>query len=148
MTDKEIEKTKEDLRDTQNESDLNIRFDKLKLLAKKVGASTTRMVEGPFEETPSSRLEREEWLCSIMAGKKKGPAPMIEMRSRIENKITEAEIVHNIEVALQTETMINMCKATAKNYEIALRATKISLGSAIAAWAAVAVMILVAALTR
>lgn len=49
----------------------------------------------------------------------------------------QAELTENIHQALQTASMINMSKAAAKNYEIASRATKIALGSAIAAWAAV-----------
>jgi hypothetical protein len=46
------------------------------------------------------------------------------------NKITETEIVQNIEVALQTASMIDMCK-------LALIAAVAALLSALAAWVAV-----------
>ena len=49
----------------------------------------------------------------------------------------EGEIVHNIEQALRTETMIDMCKIANRNFVIALIATVIALGSAAAAWVAV-----------
>ena len=65
-----------------------------------------------------------------------------------EGNATESQLIYNIEIALQTASMIDMSKTAAKNYEIASRATKIALGSAIAAWAAVLAMVLVAILTR
>jgi len=49
----------------------------------------------------------------------------------------EGEIVHNIEQALRTETMIDMCKIANRNFVIALIATIIALGSAVALWVAV-----------
>ena len=49
----------------------------------------------------------------------------------------DAELTHNIEQALQTETMIDMCKTASRNYIIALIATIIALGSAVALWVAV-----------
>jgi len=49
----------------------------------------------------------------------------------------EGEIVHNIEQALRTETMIDMCKIANRNFVIALIATVIALGSAAATWVAV-----------
>jgi hypothetical protein len=64
------------------------------------------------------------------------------------HEANEAELTHNIHYALQTVSMINMCKTATKNYEIASRATKIALGSAIAAWVAVLAMVLIAVLTR
>lgn len=47
------------------------------------------------------------------------------------------EIIHNIEQALRTETMIDMCKIANRNFVIALIATVIALGSAAAVWVAV-----------
>ncbi len=52
----------------------------------------------------------------------------------------EGELTEGIHRALQTATMIDMCRTAAKNYKIALVA-------AIAAWAAVLAMVLIAALT-
>ena len=49
----------------------------------------------------------------------------------------EGEIVHNIEQALRTETMIDMCKIANRNFVITLIATVIAFGSAAAAWVAV-----------
>ena len=54
-----------------------------------------------------------------------------------ENDATESQLVDNIERALQTATMIDMCKTSAKNYKIAITASIIALLSALAAWAAV-----------
>lgn len=53
------------------------------------------------------------------------------------NKITETEIVQNIEVALQTASMIDMCKNTTRNFFLALIAAVAALLSALAAWVAV-----------
>lgn len=60
------------------------------------------------------------------------------------NEDSLSELTENIHYALQTASMINMCKTTTKNCEIASRATKIALGSAIAAWVAVLAMVLIA----
>lgn len=49
----------------------------------------------------------------------------------------EGELVYAIHQALQTATMIDACKTAARNYKIALIATVIALGSALAAWIAV-----------
>ena len=47
------------------------------------------------------------------------------------------QLVDNINQALQTATMIDMCKTANRNYKIALIATIIALGSAVALWIAV-----------
>ena len=67
----------------------------------------------------------------------------------------QAELTDNIHQALQTATMIDMCKTStsmceiaAKNYKIASKAANIALGSAVAAWAAVLTMILIAAFVK
>lgn len=49
----------------------------------------------------------------------------------------EGELADNIHQALQTATMIDMCKTASRNYVIALIATIIALGSAVALWIAV-----------
>jgi len=64
------------------------------------------------------------------------------------NEDSLSELTDNIHYALQTASMIDMCRTAAKNYEIASRATKIAFGSALAAWAAVLAMVLIAAFTR
>ncbi len=51
--------------------------------------------------------------------------------------VSEGNLVANIHNALQTATMIDMCKTASRNYFIALIATIIALGSAIALWISV-----------
>jgi hypothetical protein len=46
----------------------------------------------------------------------------------------EPELVDNIIKSLQTASMILVCKTSTKNYKIALIATVIALGSALALW--------------
>jgi len=50
---------------------------------------------------------------------------------------SEPELVDNIQRALQTASMIDMCETASRNCAIALIATLIALGSAVAAWVAV-----------
>jgi hypothetical protein len=54
----------------------------------------------------------------------------------------EAELVDNIHFALQTASMMDMCRTAAKNYWIAFVAALVALASAIAAWTAVYVGVL------
>lgn len=49
----------------------------------------------------------------------------------------QAELVDHIHQALQTASMIEMCKTASRNFIIALIATIIALGSAVALWVAV-----------
>jgi len=53
------------------------------------------------------------------------------------NKITETEIVQNIEVSLQTASMIYMCRIASRNFILAIIAAGAALLSALAAWVAV-----------
>ena len=46
-------------------------------------------------------------------------------------------IVNNINHALQTLAMLEMCKTASRNFVIALIATLIALGSSVAAWVAI-----------
>lgn len=52
---------------------------------------------------------------------------------------TRSELEENIHIALQTQTMIEMCKISSRNYIIALVASGAALLSAFAAWVAVLV---------
>lgn len=113
MTHKEIEKYRQELTNILKEEDKKVRLDKLEELAKKVGASTTRWVTTEYYE--NGRVNRT-----------------VES-----NEITETEIVNNIQIALQTASMIDACKASAENYKIAIKASKTAFWSMIAAWAAV-----------
>ena len=50
---------------------------------------------------------------------------------------TVSELIDNCHYALQTASMIEMCKTASRNFVIALIATLIALVSAVAAWMAV-----------
>jgi hypothetical protein len=89
-----------------------VRIAELKKLAKKVGAGT----EHTENESPIPR--------------DKG----FSIRSR---PISESELVQNIQQALQTLTMIDMCKVATKNYRIAIVSTLAAVISALGAWTAV-----------
>ncbi len=50
---------------------------------------------------------------------------------------TVSELIDNCHYALQTASMIEMCKTANRNFVIALIATMIALGSSVAAWVAI-----------
>jgi hypothetical protein len=106
---------KKELTETLREEDASARLEKLQRLAKQVGASVMRMERGRLITDSSGRITSEEM-------------------SR--NAITETEIVQNIQGALQTETMIDMCKTAGRNFWIAVAAATIALFAMVAAWAA------------
>jgi uncharacterized protein YutE (UPF0331/DUF86 family) len=112
MTRKEIETKKRELTEILKENDAGVRLEKLQRLAKEVGASVTRMEK-------------------VQTGH-----DAAHLYYSFENVITESEIVHNIQVALQTETTVDMCKTAARNFIIALVASIIACLSMIAAWVA------------
>lgn len=112
MTLKEIEKNKEELTNILKEQDAEKRLEKLQGLAKRVGASITKMVNVQTKQD-GARLQY-----------------------KLSNEITESEIVHNIQEALRTETMIEMCKISARNLRISSLAMLIALLAMIAAWVA------------
>jgi hypothetical protein len=112
MTLKEIKKKREELASILREENAGTRLEKLHKLAKEVGASVVKM----------ERIETNTGLTSPSYSQ--------------ENIITESEIVHNIQESLQTETMIEMCRISNRNFWIALIATLISFSAMIAAWVA------------
>jgi hypothetical protein len=99
----------------ENESQ---RYEELKLLAKKVGAGyvNTKVV------------------CSDT--RKIGTATVTDIR---QNPISESELVLNINNALQTEMMIDMCNTAARNFWLALIASIAAAMSAFAAWRAIVI---------
>jgi hypothetical protein len=111
----EIEKRKKELNEILKEGDVDARLKKLKVLAKEVGASVTRMGDVQIGHNAAKVFYEQR------------------------NIITEAEIVHNIQESLQTHIMINMSKTASRNFWIALAAMGISLLAMVAAWAAVLV---------
>lgn len=93
MTRKEIEQKKARLDEIlKKEEDAAKRLENLQKLAKEVGASVTRM------EKVTTGTDR---VGTILY--------------KISNEITETEIVHNIQVALQTETMVEACRISARS---------------------------------
>ena len=116
MTDNEIEEYRQELADilADDKKDGQNRRGKLEKLAQKVGASITRSGQILTKTDTQGRQHYEE-----------------------ANVITETEIVHNIQVALQTASMIMMCKISSRNFWIAVSAMIAAVISAIAAWAAV-----------
>ena len=115
MNRKEIAKKKQELIETLKKDDASDRLKDLQVLAHEVGASITRMERGRLITDSSGNITSEEM-------------------SR--NAITETEIVQNIQAALQTETMIDMCKTAGRNFWIAVAAAIIALFAMVAAWVA------------
>ena len=115
MNRKETAKKKLELIKILNRADASDRLKSLQALVHEVGASITRMERGRLITDSSGRITSEEM-------------------SR--NAISETEIVHNIQVALQTETMIDMSKTAARNWIIAVIASAVGFLSIVAAWAA------------
>ncbi|MBN2182303.1 MAG: hypothetical protein JW715_10345 [Sedimentisphaerales bacterium] len=109
----EIKKKREELASILREENAESKLEKLQKLAKEVGASVTR-------------IEKVEKLRDTTG--------VVKYESS--NEITESEIVHNIQESLQTETMIEMCRISNRNFWVALSATVIALLAMIAAWTA------------
>ena len=119
MTLKEIANKKEELKVILKEDNEGSRLEQLHRLAKEVGASVMRM-----ETVAVSQSQNLHGRITY---------------GNPSNKITETEIVHNIQVALQVETMIDMCKTAAHNFWITLVAMLIALFAMLATWTGVLV---------
>jgi hypothetical protein len=121
MTRKKIAEYRQKLRDIlKNEEDESKRFEALKDLAKEVGAGYVRTEIAGTSTIPDG----------------KGTLTTIH-----QNTISESELILNINNALQTEAMIDMCKDAARKFWVAIIATIIALISALAAWWAVVKMV-------
>ena len=94
MTRKKISKHRQTLHDILNKETENERLEDLKQLAKTAGAGYvhTQIVGATLQETPNGYVRQTD-----------------------QNPISESELVHNINNALQTETMIDVCRTAAKN---------------------------------
>ncbi len=117
MNRKEIAEYRKDLRailakDTEDE-----RKPALLQLAKDVGAGYIHTTLGPAV-TRSQRTST-------------GPGTATTIH---QDPISESELVSNINNALQTETMIDVCNVSARNFWIAIVATIIALGACVATW--------------
>ena len=123
MKPKEIAVYRQRLRKTLNIEDENKRLVELKQLAKEVGAG--------YEHTEITAV------TTPIAIPTKAGAGVELHTSTHQNTISESELVLNINNALQTETMIYMCKIAARNYLIACAAAVVAFLSALAAWSAI-----------
>jgi len=117
MKREEIKRNKNTLTEIFAEEDAGECLEELQRLAKEDGASVTRMV----------RIQTGHYASKVYY--------------TVSNEVTESEIIHNIQEIPKTETMIDMCKASARNYKVDLVATIIALLTMLASWAHVFVML-------
>ena len=122
MTRKEIAVYRQELRTILNK-DEGQRFEELKKLAKKVGAGYVHTEIAPTTTT-------------VPDGK--GTLTTIHQNPIA---ISESELVLNINNALQTETMIDMCKTAARHFWISMVVAIAAVLSALAAWAVIGKMV-------
>lgn len=120
MKRKEIAVYRQRLREILNIGDENQRLGELKQLAKDVGAG----------------YEHNEIVAATVTTTHTGSGTSHETRTH-GNSISESELVLNINNALQTEMMIDMCKTATRNYLIAFIAAIAAVFSALAAWSAI-----------
>ena len=120
MTREKISEYRQSLRTILNNKDNDQRLEDLKQLAKEVGAgyvhtqiaTTTTIKTATGSET-----------------------------SIYQNPISESELVLNINNALQTETMIDVCNTAARNFWITMVAAIAAVLSALAVWMAIVKMV-------
>lgn len=123
MTREKIAKYRQDLRDILKKDDEDKRLENLKKLAKEIGAGYVHTKIAP---TATTRPDGN------------GSVTITDLNPI---SISESELVLNINNALQTETMIDMCKTAARNFRIAVIASIAAMVSALAAWTAIVKMV-------
>ena len=115
----DIAKNRQELQDILKNDTAKERYKALKELAKKVGAG---------------------YVNTTIAGTSTLPHGEGIARPKLENHISESELVLNINNALQTEMMMDMCNTAAKNFWITMVAAIAAVLSALAAWSAISIM--------
>ncbi len=120
MTRKEIVVYRHRLHNILNKKDDDQRLEELKQLAKEVGAGYVHTEIAAATTTTTTR-----------------GSEISHETTTHRNPISESELVVNINNALQTETMIDMCKTAARNYLITIVAAIAAFLSALAAWTAI-----------
>ena len=123
MKRKEIAEYRQRLNKILNMEDEDKRLGELKRLAKEVGAG----------------YERTEIAAVTTRTTTKIMGMTLNQTTPHRNYISESELVLNINNALQTETMIDMCKTASRNFWIAVISAATALLAMLAAWAAVLV---------
>ncbi len=122
MTREEIAVYRQKLRTILNKDD-GQRLEELKQLAKEVGAGYVHTTIAP---------------TAITTQNGKGSETIIHQNPI---SISESELVLNINNALQTETMIDVCKTAARNFWITMVVAIAAVLSALAAWQAIVKMV-------
>ena len=117
MTHKEFKRKRRTLTEIVAEEHVGKRSEELQRLAKEVGVSITR----------TSRIKIGHYASNVYY--------------KTSNEITEPEVVNNIQEIPKTETMIDMCKPSERNYKVDLIATTIALLTMLANWALILVML-------
>lgn len=93
-----------------------------------------RLIEIQKIQNPNERFEALQGLAKKVGASTQG----LSMWGDSDRAgVSEGNLVANIHKALQTATMIDVCKTASRNFIIALIATIIALGSAVALWVAV-----------
>ncbi len=118
MTREKISEYRQKLRTILNK-DEGQRFEELKQLAKEVGAGYVHTEIAP---TTTTVPDGNGFLTTTHQN------PI---------SISESELVLNINNALQTETMIDMCKTADKHFWISMVVAIVAVFSALAAWVAI-----------
>ena len=122
MTREKISEYRQKLRTILNK-DEEQRFEELKQLAKEVGAGYVHTEIAP---TTTTVPDGNGFLTTTHQN------PI---------SISESELVLNINNALQTETMIDVCKTAARNFWVTMLAAMAAVLSALAAWWAIVKMV-------
>jgi hypothetical protein len=121
MTRKEIKQHSVGLAEILRQTDAKQKWEQALDLALEVGASVWPSKVSDVGEIPrepgASKLKHDMWL-------------------RDEREAATAEIARNIHIALQTATMIDMCRTANRNVWVALIASVVAFLSMIAAWLA------------
>jgi hypothetical protein len=128
VTREEIAVYRQRLREILNIKDEVKRLGELKQLSKEVGAGYKHTEIAAVITTP------------VTTETKKGSETVLH-RSAYQKTISESELVLNINNALQTETMIDMCKTASRNYWIFFVTAIAAIFSALAAWSAILKMV-------
>jgi len=99
---------------------------------------TEELESWPEELAEILKKEGQERMQELSGfAKKVGASRSHWARMGGDNNATEAQLVDNIQRAMQTTSMVEMCKTANRNFIIALIATVIALVSAAAVWVAV-----------
>lgn len=85
----------------------------------------------------NSDSEHSKYAALKELGKEVGVIAPLSLSVNNEDETSSVEIADKIQTALQTAAMIDICRTANRNFVIALIASTIALGSAVALWVAV-----------